>query len=86
MILAPGVRVSGPLFIVSSVHSDLDSLFLDFVFVEISFVYWIFLLTGFFYCGFGAESGVFWRLLQDSAFRCNLKGMVLKTIHTLFGI
>lgn len=37
MILAPGVRVSGPLFIVSSVHSDLDSLFLDFVFVEISF-------------------------------------------------
>ena len=33
---------------------------------------------------FGAKSGVFWRLSQDSVFRCNLKGMFLALIYTLY--
>ena len=66
-------------------HSGLDFIFLDSVLLRFLLICWIFLLIGFLLCGFGAKSGVFWRLSQDSVFRCNLKGIFLTLIYTIFG-
>lgn len=94
MILAPGVGVSGPIFMALDLSFGSRFHFLRFCFVEISFdvllrfllICWVFLLIGSLLCGFGAKSGGEWGISQDTAFRCNLKGTVLETICTIFWI
>ena len=86
MILAPGVGVSGPIFMALDLSFGSRFHFLRFCFLRFLLICWVFLLIGFLLCGFGAKSGGEWGISQDTAFRCNLKGTVLETICTIFWI